>query len=136
MSKDYNRAICNKCFIKKQCEQYRSKNWCKDCQWSLLCLMNACDSVIFACNITKERWLALSSTCLLADKLIRLYPRDNNVFIINKYKEKICPRCLKIFSIANEAYNEIQGVCAFCSLLTPCVHFFSEEQFPEKQYAK
>lgn len=136
MKKDYNRDICNACNIKKQCEEYRNKNWCIDCQWSLLCLMKDRINSTSPCDIIAWHWLELHSACLLADRLIRLYSCDNKVFITNKYKEKICPRCSRIFSIENEAYNEIQGVCDFCGLATPHAHFFNEEQFPEKQYAK
>lgn len=124
MKKDYNRAICNECPIKEECEEYRNKNWCIHCPSSLRCLVRN-DNINSACAIPKSYWKNLLSTCALVNSLIEKATQtqqSETIFIKEGLGSWTCPRCsLKSFVLYRPYYRIIpgtyyKGLCMACGI--------------------
>lgn len=122
MKRDYNRSVCRDCYIKEECIEYRNKSWCIGCKASLLCLMNNSIDIVPVCDVTRGHWQTLPDRCPLANKLMRVYPQDNSVYIKNKFGDMLCPRCLQKFEIVTTRWDTRHGYCAACGLVTLTVY--------------
>lgn len=104
MSEDYKRAVCNFCPSQPQCEEYRGKMWCGECEIALVCTMTE-DVGVTDCHVAKKYWEeSLPRKCLLAEQAMSSFVRASasshgaregaDGFVRDSHSKIFCPRCL------------------------------------------